>query len=132
MNTFDTVERVCTIKQKGGFVTKEKLHTNELFRNKLLRSMVTSKPGMKEKTWYTKDDVRNRYLEVYPPSFFERKLNLLVPRGKIDYALTDLVACGLVRREVTRFTYKALDEDTPVYAVTAKGRDFINSLKGKK
>lgn len=113
-------------------MAREKASRDDMLLMNLLRTMATQSPEEKPRFSFTEDEVVQRYNKKYPRGFLAR----LIPRdtgGEIRKKLAILFENGLVGREVTRYTNKALKKDVSVYSITAKGRDFLNpQAKGKK
>jgi hypothetical protein len=92
---------------------------NNTLANRVLRC-VTSKQQ-------TSEEIRKRYLQLYPPSRIMSKLIRPISIIGIESGLELLVREGYVQKEITRFTDEALSEDTSIFKTTQKG--FETNLK---
>ena len=86
---------------------------NNTLANRVLRC-VTS-------TSETAEEIRDKYLQLYPRSRILSKLAPPISLVEIEFHLQFLVGEGYVHREVTRFTDTALSRDTAVFNTTQKG-----------
>ncbi len=69
----------------------------------------------------TAEEIRARYLQLYPGQRILRKIISPISVAEIENHLKFLVKEGYVHREVTRFTDRALPGDTAVFNTTQKG-----------
>lgn len=74
----------------------------------------------------TSEEIQVIYLGLYPQSLLAKTLKL-PPLGvyKIKAALVELVKLGLVHRELTNFTDKALKKETEIFWISNKGRSHL-------
>lgn len=105
---------------------------NDAFVHKVLKCMGNQK--------LTKEEIEEKYdlLYVIPKiplsrhdigRAFQRSATPQSPTVNIEQKLLFLMNEEYIRREITRFTYKALDKDTYIYFVTQKGKNFLASYK---
>ena len=80
----------------------------------------------------TEEELRSRYVRMYPPSFLTRSIIGYISQEKISHALQILYSEGLVRRQLTRYTDRVLKKDTFVYCLSDKGRTSLLAKKKKK
>jgi hypothetical protein len=100
----------------------------------LLRALSMIRVGMKVRSFYTKEEAREKYLEVYPPSLLQRKIGLTISQEVINSLLLTLCEKKLLSKSVTRFLDGPLTEkDVAVFSVTALGTSTLfTSHKNKK
>ncbi len=72
-------------------------------------------------TQETAEEIRTRYLQLYPRSRILSKIAPPISIAEIEIHLKFLVSEGYVHREITRFTDRALPGDTAVFNTTQKG-----------
>ena len=92
---------------------------NNTLANKVLRCVRSSQQ--------TSEEIRTRYLQLYPPSRIMRKIISSISILEIESTLGFLVKERYVHREITRFTDHALAGDTLVFNTTQQG--FEANLK---
>jgi hypothetical protein len=100
----------------------------------LLRALEMPRKDMKFRSFYTREEAREKYLEVYPPSLLQRKFGTVISQGAINGLLFVLYEKKLLSKSVTRFLEGPLAEkDVAVFSVTALGTStLLGSPKGKK
>lgn len=86
---------------------------NNTLANRVLRC-VKSTPE-------TAEEIRTRYLQLYPPSRILGKFSRAISVAGIEVQLKFLMSEGYVHREVTRFIDTALSGDVAVFKTTQKG-----------
>ncbi len=85
----------------------------------------------------TAEMILSAYRRLYPMSAPRRVLRYIIPRAtrfteeNLVEVLMYLVERRLLRRDVTRYIRGPLDVDTPVYSLTASGRQFLHDTKSR-
>jgi hypothetical protein len=100
----------------------------------LLRALDMKRKDIQFRSMYTKEEAREKYLEVYPPSFFQRKISTPISQEVINNLLFILCKKKFVSKSVTRFLDGPLAEkDVAVFSITPLGTSvLLGYAKSKK
>jgi hypothetical protein len=77
----------------------------------------------------TAEEIFGIYDRIHPSNFIQKKLGLAPSLQDVEVMLDRLHQDGLVSRDPTWYTDRALSEETLVYMISDKGRDFFKKNK---
>jgi hypothetical protein len=100
----------------------------------LLRAMSMVRNDVEFKSSYTREEAREKYLKVFPPHWFQRKISAPISQDVINRLLFVLCEKKLLSKNVTRFLYGPLAEkDVVVFSITALGTSaLLGSSRSKR
>jgi hypothetical protein len=128
---FGRVVRVCPI-WEGLYMAEHSQKSEEHARN-LLRALAMVHVGFRVRSFYTQEEAREKYLEVYPPSLLQRKIGTTISQREINMLLSLLCEKNVLSKSVTRFLDGPLaKKDVAVFAITTLGTNTLGSMKSKK
>jgi hypothetical protein len=92
----------------------------------LLRALDMIRKDMKFRSFYTKEEAREKYISVYPPTFIQKKIGLEISQKEINTLIVLLCEKKFLSKNVTRFLDGPLAEkDVAVFSVTPLGTTVL-------
>jgi hypothetical protein len=77
----------------------------------------------------TAKEIREKYILLFPQGLVAKVIVPPASEQKVESGLVQLAKLGLVTKEITRYTDRALKDDTFVYSISPAGRSFLFSKK---
>lgn len=100
----------------------------------LLRALDMKRKDIEFRSFYTQEEARKKFLEVYPPDWFQRKISAPISQEVINMRLSLLCKNDLMSKSITRFLDGPIAEkDVAVFSITPLGTStLLRTSKSKK